>query len=60
LIVLAVGSFSTAVTSGNYMLAVFVLLATSFGFAAYAVGNAHFRGRPDDRPEGEHQHDPPL
>jgi len=60
LIVLAVGAFSVAITSKDYMLAIFVLLSSTFGFAGYAVGMAHFRGRPDDRHEGEEERDPPL
>ena len=61
LLVLAVGSFAMAISTRNYMLGIFVLLASAFGFAGYAVGAAHFRGRPDDRPEDEeHPGDAPF
>ena len=60
LIVLAVGSFATAMSSEHYALGAFVLIASGVGFVGYAIGMAHFRGRPDDRPEGERQREHPL
>jgi hypothetical protein len=61
LIVLAVGSFTAAITAKSYMLAIFTLLAAVFGFAGYAIGLAHFHGRPDDRSDSEgRQRNAPL
>jgi hypothetical protein len=53
LLVLAVGTFAAAIVTQDYMLAIFALLASVFGFAGYAVGLAHFAGRPDDRADTE-------
>ncbi len=61
LIVLAVGLFSAGITSRSYMVAIFALIAGIFGFAGYAIGVAHFRGRPDDRSDTEgKQREAPL
>jgi len=60
LLVLAIGTFTAGIVSRSYMLAIFAILISTFGFAGYAVGLAHFRGRPDDRPESERQREVPL
>jgi hypothetical protein len=60
LLVLTVGVFGVALATQHYMFAIFVLLASIFGLTGYAIGSAHFKNRPDDRPDNERQHDPPI